>query len=139
VPLFGPRKVIDPEAREELVRLRDELVRVESVVRQFETEVSGMHDQVRRWMRRAVAAERAVERNQEPHANGNGPVPSVTPASPAPAAAPYSRLAMRGARARMAMRRKIEAESEFLRSLQGNPASPVAEAPSPDATPTEGA
>lgn len=108
--LFGPRKVIDEDARAEAARLGDELARVESVVRQIETEVAGMHDQVRRWMRRAVAAERAVERNQEPHANGFA---AVTPASPAAPAAP-ARLSMRGARARIALRKRFEFEQRSL-------------------------
>jgi len=98
-----------------VTRLRDELERVQSVVRQIETEVVGMHDQVRRWMRRAVAAERAVVRNQEPavslpHVNGH-----ATPAPRTPST--ISRLSLRGARARIAARRRLEADAEVLREV----------------------
>jgi hypothetical protein len=119
VNLFGPRKVVDDDARAQLARLRDELVSVQSVVRQIETEAIAMHDQVRRWMRRAVAAERSVSRNQEPPAvNGHG---QATPAMLPPAA--LSRLNLRGARNRIAARRQLEMEQEFLRRVsEGAPA-----------------
>jgi hypothetical protein len=137
--LFGPRHVVDSEARRELAELRAELTKAMSVVRQLDTEQAAMHADVKRWMRRAVAAERAAERNQGPHANGHGPVPPVTPASPTlheldPP--PVSRLTLRGARARIAARRQIEAHAALLRRVQGEtPALPAADAPLPDATP----
>jgi chromosome segregation ATPase len=128
VPLFGPRQFADSQARDELTRLRDELTRVESVVRQVEQEVIDMHSQVRRWMRRAVAAERAVERNQEPSTNGHGSQPvEVTPAQPTPAR-PFSRITLRGARQRIAMRQRLEREQAFLRQVSEG-------APSPDTVP----
>lgn len=71
--LFGKRQV-KPVA--ELEALRAELLKVQSAVRTLELEQQAMHDQVRRWMRRAVAA----ERNQE-QARETDPA-AVTPASP---------------------------------------------------------
>ena len=50
---------------------------LESAFRTLEQEQIAMHDQVRKWMRRAVAAERAAGRNQEPEAGGR-------PATPGP-------------------------------------------------------
>lgn len=120
--LFRPRQVEDAEARQEVARLRGELELVQSAMRQLETEVIGMHDQVRRWMRRAVAAERAVARNQETATNGNGHEPAPeTPAAPPPAA--LSRLTLRGARNRIAARRRLESEAAYLRQVsEGAPA-----------------
>lgn len=51
-------------------------------MRALETEQATLHDQVRKWMRRAIAAERAAERNQEPDPKG-----PETPATPAPVVA----------------------------------------------------
>ena len=131
MPLFGPRKVEDDgaraalaELRVELTELRAELTRAESVVRQIEAEVIGMHDQVRRWMRRAVAAERAAERNQEPTGIGHDGQPEATPA-PRTSAAPLSRVTLRGARARIAARRQLEAQTAMLRRLSEGAPSPI--------------
>lgn len=128
--LFGPRQAVDETARAELAQLRDEVVRAQSVVRQIEQEAIAMHDQVRRWMRRAVAAERAVLRNQEPPVNG-----MATPAAHAPAVVvpPLNRVNLRGARARIAARRQLEAQAEFLRHVsEGEPAPSRDALPAPD-------
>lgn len=143
MPLFGSRQAVDEAAREEVARLRDEITRVQSVVRQIEAEVVGMHDQVRRWMRRAVAAERVVERNQDPHPNGAGdPNGSAAPPAPPPRAA-NSRINLRGARARIVYRRRLEAEAALLRHVSGgdsgtpHPTSHATDATLPEANPKE--
>lgn len=69
-----------------------------SQVRALESEQITLHDQVRKWMRRAVAAERAVARNQEPDG-----APAL------PVAAPPARRRLWGARARMALRPPVPA------------------------------
>ncbi|HKW42521.1 MAG TPA: hypothetical protein VJN39_14830 [Gemmatimonadales bacterium] len=75
--MFGFRKGQgDASLIQRVTVLEAELSKTQSVVRQLEGEQLLMHDQVRKWMRRAVAAERAVERNQEPAEDG-------TPAPPA--------------------------------------------------------
>lgn len=90
--LFGTRKVTDAEARAELAELRAELQRQASIVRQIESEQALMHDQVRKWMRRAVAAERRTAPNQELE---------LQPAEATPAPSPRTW----GARARIMARR----------------------------------
>lgn len=62
---FGKRQA-DGDVRVELARLGQRVTSLESTLRQLEGEQILMHDQVRKWMRRAVAAERAMVRNQEP-------------------------------------------------------------------------
>lgn len=74
--LFGKRQV-KPETG--IDHLERELAKVQSALRQLELEQQSMHDQVRRWMRRAVAA----ERNQE--AREGGGHPSEPPPAPATA------------------------------------------------------
>jgi hypothetical protein len=126
VNLFGKRQVEDPEARRQVADLADEIRKLESVVRQIEGEQILMHDQVRKWMRRAVAAERAAERHQEPHRNG-GPV-TATPAPSVPL------LRMRGARARILARRLAEAHTPPAGHAP-DPEAPAHEEPTPE---TEG-
>jgi len=70
--LFGPRHVTPPEV---LSRLEA----VESRLRLYQTEQVQMHDDVRRWMRRAVAAERRLIDRQ----SGDHQVADATP-TPAP-------------------------------------------------------
>lgn len=138
--LFGNRQAVDTTARAEIAALRDELTRTQSFIRQLEQEQVGLHDQVRRWMRRAVAAERAAERNQEQRPHVNGHVAAVTPAPASPAAG--SRLTLRGARARIAMRRRLEFEAEQLRRVQEPEADtrlPAAEVGTPLEAEPEGA
>lgn len=93
---FGQRQVSTPPVEERLSRLEAELARLQSALRQLETEQVTMHEQVRRWMRRAVAAERAAERNQER--------PSVVEPPEAATPVPPPRR-MWGARERIAARR----------------------------------
>lgn len=53
---------------------------LESALRILENEQLKIHDQVHKWMRRAVAA----ERNQERREVGAAPAPAATPAPPRP-------------------------------------------------------
>lgn len=78
--------------------LLDRMGKLESLMRTLETEQLTLHDQVRKWMRRAVAAERAVGRGQ------GSPAPAGTAVAP-PLVKPAS---LRGARARMYVRRLEE-------------------------------
>lgn len=79
-----------------LEHLERELSKVQSTVRQLEVEQVTLHDQVRKWMRRAVAAERVVER-------ARGAAPDAPPtAAPSAARQPW------GARARRMLRRQAE-------------------------------
>lgn len=74
--MFWRRKVKgEPPVGEILERLG----KLESTMRQLELEQIEMHDGVRRWMRRAVAAERAAGRNQE---RSGTAAPDVTPVPP---------------------------------------------------------
>ncbi len=50
--------------------------RVDSRLRQFETELLSLSEQARRWMRRAIAAERAARRADRP-INRPGPIASL--------------------------------------------------------------
>ena len=87
---------VDAEwGRQRLDHLEAEVKRLGSELRQYQTEQVTMHDQVRKWMRRAVAAERAVdvERGESIERVGAGDAP----------ARPASRLW--GARSRVAARR----------------------------------
>lgn len=52
------------------------LARMESRIRQLEGEAESLHGDVRRWMRRAVAAERVTEREETPAAAA--PTPQLT-------------------------------------------------------------
>jgi hypothetical protein len=67
--LFGRREITSIELKDEVAACRAEVSRLASVVRQLEGEMALQHEQVRKWMRRAVAAEnRAVERDEAPPA-----------------------------------------------------------------------
>ena len=84
--IFGKREVRgEPTVGEMLARVEQ----CESHMRQLETEQLTLHDQVRKWMRRAIAAERTVER-----AAGKAPAG----AAPTQQALPWSQLT--GVRAR---------------------------------------
>jgi hypothetical protein len=74
VNLFGPRQVADHQVRLELQSVRQDVEKLASALRNLELEQQTLHDQVRKWMRRAVAAERNAEQNQEP--------PAAQPAAP---------------------------------------------------------
>lgn len=61
--------------------LEAEVVKLQSAMRALQTEQADVHDQIRRYMRRAIAAERAAGVNQEPEGdtdspNGATPLPS---------------------------------------------------------------
>ena len=90
--LFGSREV---KGLPDLVDHELRIGKLESLLRQLETEQLTLHDQVRKWMRRAVAA----ERNQERSTLGAAPAPATPPAPPS-----RSTRGMWGARARIAMR-----------------------------------
>lgn len=62
--MFWSRKCECAGLRAEVERLRGELVRVETELRAFQTEQVTMHDQVRKWMRRAGAEQRNQERDE---------------------------------------------------------------------------
>ena len=89
--LFRPREVADPVARSRLSDVEADLARMASAIRQLEVEQATMHDQVRKWMRRAVAAERHVT-----HEGAGTPPPAVAPVT--------------GVRARRALRRWQESQ-----------------------------
>lgn len=55
---FGRRQVVEPGAEARLAHCEAELVRLGSALRLLQTEQIDLHDQARRWMRRAVARER---------------------------------------------------------------------------------
>lgn len=79
---FGKREVTG-DAR--LAQLENELVKLGSAVRQLQLEQEHMHDQVRRWMRRAVAAERRAESGPAERAGAPGAVSGGTPVRMTPA------------------------------------------------------
>jgi len=89
--LFGKRKAGDDEIRHVVRQLGERLGEVESELRTYQTEQVAMHDQVRKWMRRAVAAERAAAVRESGGAS--------------PSQLPRSRAALFGARARIMARR----------------------------------
>ena len=88
--LFSRRKTETPDP--EIARLRDRVHELETKFRLLESEQIDVHDRVRKWMRRAVAA----ERNQERATAGIAGHPRETPATRAP---------LWGARARIEARR----------------------------------
>lgn len=83
----------------ELDAIRAEVARLASALRTLETEQTLMHQQVRTWMRRAVAAERRAEggAQQEPAEVRTAPDHVEEPPPP--------RMTMWGARRRIAERR----------------------------------
>jgi hypothetical protein len=72
VNLFGRRKV---EGQPTVVELATRLGAIESALRQLETEQLTLHDQVRKWMRRAVAAERVATREAPGTPKPGAPTP----------------------------------------------------------------
>lgn len=103
--LFGRGQATPPDVRLRVDAIERELSKVASQVRQLEVEQMTLHDQVRKWMRRAVAAERRVEES--------APAPAEHGASRTAQPAPVDPLLMfnaglRGARGRIA-RRKLAA------------------------------
>jgi chromosome segregation ATPase len=103
--LFGKRK---PDADARLEALENRARQLESQLRTLENEQIRMHDQVHKWMRRAVAAERNQERGRS--------LPAPVHVTPAPPRRPAS---MHGAAARSYARR-LEEYTEALRSVGGN-------------------
>lgn len=96
VKLFGRGKVeSESSLGAQVLDLGTRIAALESEVRMLRAELALTSDLVAKRMRRAVAAERAAERNQE-RAPDEGSAPAVTPAR---------RLNMWGARARIAARR----------------------------------
>ncbi len=96
--LFGkPQVTPNPDAGllARIVAVEEELHRTQSHMRVLEGEQLKLHEQVRAWMRRAVAAERRADeaRNQEPDRE--------RPAAPAPPAPRSTPEAPWGARGRM--------------------------------------
>lgn len=87
--LFGFGKDTPKNVEDELARFDGELRKVQSLMRTLEAEQATMHAEVKKWMRRAVAAETRAGRNQ-----GEGE-PS-TPDTPGP---PFGQ--MTSARSRM--------------------------------------
>lgn len=87
-----------PPESEAVAALRTELSQLAERVRQMEREAESVHADVRKWMRRAVEAERRAEgsRNQEPE--GSAEPVAVTPV-PAPAARLWGARGRRAARA----------------------------------------
>jgi len=120
----------------ELQRLELEVRRIaaahaelEAEVRTLQTEQLAMHKQVRQWMRRAVAAERAVERRQVG-------TPSGAAVDRAAVALPDRPVNLRGARGRIYVRHLEELAAEAARRSAG-----LRDAPEPngaDLTESEG-
>ncbi len=97
--LFGRRQGGAEPPASEVGKILERLHTLESAMRQLETEQITLHDQCRRWMRRAVAVERAAVSHPAPTSDGippGGMEPSRGTASPRP---------LWGARARIAARR----------------------------------
>jgi TolA-binding protein len=105
VGLFGKRQASPAVDAMRVATLETELRNLQSEFRQLQGEQTLMHDQVRKWMRRAVAAERNQERA--------GAAPAAPPASALPPEA------FRGARGRRLARR--------LGLLNGHGAAPASE------------
>lgn len=105
--LFGRGKGDDDERYAALERRVHAL---ESAHRTLENEQLKMHDQVHKWMRRAVAAERNQERRAEPAQS----MPAATPANP-----PRRPATLHGASMRSYMRR-LEEYAASLRGTEGN-------------------
>ena len=96
--MFGRRKVQGEPSVADLLKRLGEL---ESAFRQLETEQIGLHQQVRTWMRRAVAAERRAEQLNQ--GAGATVQPARTPGQPAAISSP--------ARARAALQGRIWGQS----------------------------
>lgn len=90
--LFGRRQAPDALTANTLAKLESRVLALESAVRTLEAEQINMHDQVRKWMRRAVAAQKAAEQREAVE------IPEIPAATPLRTARPW------GARARIAAR-----------------------------------
>lgn len=102
--LFSRSKVEpEPGLVAQVMELRSLVENLASEVRQLRLELAAQSDLVTKRMRRAVAAERAVERHQEQRAGDAGAAPVPQPATPG------RPLSMWGARGRIARRRALEA------------------------------
>lgn len=102
--LFGQSKVVAPDVLHRLAQLELELGKTQSELRQVEGEQALMHDQVRKWMRRAIAAERTALR-----VSGSEGNPGPRGASPeVPGASRGGSLRGWGARGRIAQREQLE-------------------------------
>lgn len=99
----------------EVARLASEVGKAQSEVRAYQTEQINMHDQVRKWMRRAIAAERAVERNQD--SSAERPAGST----PAPAALPWGARGRRYAAAMRGTSRANGVVENPVETVEGEP------------------
>jgi hypothetical protein len=83
----------EPELEARVLTLERAYETLQSKMRQYQTEQVQMHEQVQRWMRRAVAAERATARPVVQRGHGEPVAPAARP-----------KLGMWGARRRIAER-----------------------------------
>ena len=113
--LFGRREVEPPGLVIQVAELRSLLENLSSEVRTLRAELAIQSDLVTKRMRRAIAAERAVERNQELREG----VPVAPPARAETPAPPARRLSMWGARARIATR-AARALAESVPAINGS-------------------
>jgi hypothetical protein len=110
--VFGKRKVTaeNPTLLTLIGELQTRVAGLESQMRTLDTEQANLHAEVRKWMRRAVAAERRVEEsNQEPVA-----AREVVPVTPTP----HPQTTMWGARGRIAARKANGATNGLHQELQ---------------------
>jgi len=80
--MFGKGNVTQAQLADVMARIDTRIAQQDSVIRTLEAEQLSLHQQVHKWMKRAVAAERAAGRNQErPSAAAATPAPrTLTPA-----------------------------------------------------------
>lgn len=98
LPLMKPFWHRQVEGLPSLEALHSELTKLQSAVRTLETEQVTLHDQVRKWMRRAVASEARAARSSQ----GSTPPPALPITSiPKP-------TSLRGARGRIYVRQLEE-------------------------------
>lgn len=105
MPLFGRRQVPpEPGLVAQVMELRSLVENLSSEVRTLRFELAAQSDLVTKRMRRAVAAERAVERNQDREG-------ATDAAPPSPIEPPARRLNLWGARGRRLARRQLAAHA----------------------------
>lgn len=119
--LFSPRQGADARElagiRDQLDAIRTQLSNTQSELRSLQAEQISLHTQVHKWMRRALAAQTASERNQEP-----APARAALAAQETPA--PIRGWGARGRRAAR-LQREALADLQTLAELGGQPGETV--------------
>lgn len=82
--LFGRRKAApDPLVSRSIDEVEKRVAKLEHELRILQTEQTVLHDQVRKWMRRAVAAERVVQASEsQDEEQAPAPAPAAPPGAP---------------------------------------------------------